>query len=176
MINQLLEDHKLTATKYREWKNTNSILIQDIYQPPDTMSTTEGDNTESEMTPQSSFVGWIVFIGNTIWGQLTFHRWSLQSFSLNCHIFRFCFHRYWYFLYWNRAALCCLLTNKQNKHMLRVPRKGGHHRVFSPSDHVFISFTATLSFSFQHLQSLNVLSIKQWKSWGTVLLEYYYQV
>ncbi|ETE71963.1 Interactor protein for cytohesin exchange factors 1, partial [Ophiophagus hannah] len=56
MINQLLEDHKLTARKYREWKNTNSILIQDIYQPPDTMSTTEGDNTESEMTPQSSFV------------------------------------------------------------------------------------------------------------------------
>uniref|UniRef100_A0A8C5S4P1 PH domain-containing protein n=1 Tax=Laticauda laticaudata TaxID=8630 RepID=A0A8C5S4P1_LATLA len=49
MINQLLEDHKLTARKYREWKNTNSILIQDIYQPPDTMSTTEGDNTESEM-------------------------------------------------------------------------------------------------------------------------------
>ncbi|KAG8123704.1 hypothetical protein E2320_019045, partial [Naja naja] len=57
MINQLLEDHKLTARKYREWKNTNSILIQDIYQPPDTMSTTEGDNTESEMTTQSSFVG-----------------------------------------------------------------------------------------------------------------------
>ncbi|XP_013925239.1 PREDICTED: interactor protein for cytohesin exchange factors 1 [Thamnophis sirtalis] len=56
-INQLLEDHKLTATKYREWKNTNSILIQDFYQPPDTMSTTDGDNTESEITPQSSFIG-----------------------------------------------------------------------------------------------------------------------
>ncbi|XP_070589841.1 interactor protein for cytohesin exchange factors 1 isoform X1 [Erythrolamprus reginae] len=50
MINQLLGDHKLTATKYRKWKNTNSILIQDIYQPPDTESTTEGDHTESEMT------------------------------------------------------------------------------------------------------------------------------
>ncbi|KAL7987664.1 hypothetical protein Chor_006583 [Crotalus horridus] len=57
MINQLLEDHQLTANKYREWKNTNSILIQDIYQPPDSLTTTEGENTESEMTTQSSCIG-----------------------------------------------------------------------------------------------------------------------
>ncbi|XP_037376533.2 interactor protein for cytohesin exchange factors 1 [Talpa occidentalis] len=32
MINQLLDDPKLTARKYREWKVMNSMLIQDIYQ------------------------------------------------------------------------------------------------------------------------------------------------
>ncbi|XP_063164432.1 interactor protein for cytohesin exchange factors 1 isoform X1 [Candoia aspera] len=57
MINQLLEDHELTAKKYREWKNTNSILIQDIYQQPDTVNMTDGDSTESKVTTQSSFIG-----------------------------------------------------------------------------------------------------------------------
>ncbi|XP_015680612.1 interactor protein for cytohesin exchange factors 1, partial [Protobothrops mucrosquamatus] len=57
MINQLLEDHQLTANKYREWRNTNSILIQDIYQPPDSLTTTAGENTESEMTTQPSCIG-----------------------------------------------------------------------------------------------------------------------
>ncbi|KAK2509315.1 hypothetical protein MC885_000749 [Smutsia gigantea] len=32
MINQLLDDPKLTARKYREWKVMNTLLIQDIYQ------------------------------------------------------------------------------------------------------------------------------------------------
>ncbi|XP_059555984.1 interactor protein for cytohesin exchange factors 1 isoform X3 [Myotis daubentonii] len=32
MINQLLDDPKLTARKYREWKVMNTMLIQDIYQ------------------------------------------------------------------------------------------------------------------------------------------------
>ncbi|EPY81669.1 hypothetical protein CB1_000719002 [Camelus ferus] len=32
MINQLLDDPKLTARKYREWKVVNTLLIQDIYQ------------------------------------------------------------------------------------------------------------------------------------------------
>lgn len=32
MINQLLDDPKLTASKYREWKVMNTMLIQDIYQ------------------------------------------------------------------------------------------------------------------------------------------------
>ncbi|CAO2628608.1 Interactor protein for cytohesin exchange factors 1 [Lemmus lemmus] len=31
MINQLLDDPKLTARKYREWKVMNTLLIQDIY-------------------------------------------------------------------------------------------------------------------------------------------------
>ncbi|XP_030052422.1 interactor protein for cytohesin exchange factors 1 [Microcaecilia unicolor] len=34
LINQLLEDHELTAKKYREWKDTNTMLFQDIYQQP----------------------------------------------------------------------------------------------------------------------------------------------
>ncbi|XP_028909450.1 interactor protein for cytohesin exchange factors 1 isoform X1 [Ornithorhynchus anatinus] len=32
MINQLLEDPELTARKYRKWKDTNTMLIQDLYQ------------------------------------------------------------------------------------------------------------------------------------------------
>ncbi|KAK2114549.1 Interactor protein for cytohesin exchange factors 1 [Saguinus oedipus] len=32
MINQLLDDPKLTARKYREWKVMNTLLIQDMYQ------------------------------------------------------------------------------------------------------------------------------------------------
>ncbi|GAB1300485.1 Interactor protein for cytohesin exchange factors 1 [Apodemus speciosus] len=32
IINQLLDDPKLTARKYREWKVMNTLLIQDIYQ------------------------------------------------------------------------------------------------------------------------------------------------
>ncbi|CAH7311625.1 Ipcef1 [Phodopus roborovskii] len=39
MINQLLDDPKLTARKYREWKVMNTLLFQDIYHqqqvPPD---------------------------------------------------------------------------------------------------------------------------------------------
>lgn len=31
MINQLLDDPKLTARKYREWKVMNTLLLQDIY-------------------------------------------------------------------------------------------------------------------------------------------------
>ncbi|EFB21801.1 hypothetical protein PANDA_020748, partial [Ailuropoda melanoleuca] len=32
MINQLLDDPKLTARKYREWKEVNTLLVQDIYE------------------------------------------------------------------------------------------------------------------------------------------------
>nr|XP_014425006.1 interactor protein for cytohesin exchange factors 1 isoform X2 [Pelodiscus sinensis] len=46
MINQLLEDPELTARKYREWKNTNSILVQDVYQQQDALAGSEGSSKE----------------------------------------------------------------------------------------------------------------------------------
>uniref|UniRef100_A0A8D0LAX8 PH domain-containing protein n=2 Tax=Sphenodon punctatus TaxID=8508 RepID=A0A8D0LAX8_SPHPU len=48
MINQLLENPELTARKYREWKNTNTMLVQDIYQQ---QGVPEGDLKEPEMKP-----------------------------------------------------------------------------------------------------------------------------
>uniref|UniRef100_A0A8C3TGK0 PH domain-containing protein n=1 Tax=Chelydra serpentina TaxID=8475 RepID=A0A8C3TGK0_CHESE len=46
MINQLLEDPELTARKYREWKNTNTMLVQEIYQQPDAVAVPEGNNKQ----------------------------------------------------------------------------------------------------------------------------------
>ncbi|XP_072499849.1 interactor protein for cytohesin exchange factors 1 isoform X2 [Notamacropus eugenii] len=51
MINQLLEDPKLTAKKYREWKNTNSLLVQEIYQQQCDKTMAEGPYLESEGQP-----------------------------------------------------------------------------------------------------------------------------
>ncbi|KAL6048947.1 hypothetical protein STEG23_028071, partial [Scotinomys teguina] len=45
MINQLLDDPKLTARKYREWKVMNTLLIQDIYHQ-------QQDPQDPEVTPQ----------------------------------------------------------------------------------------------------------------------------
>ncbi|XP_074043969.1 interactor protein for cytohesin exchange factors 1 isoform X2 [Macrotis lagotis] len=50
-INQLLEDPKLTAKKYREWKRTNSLLVQEIYQQQSTKTATEGPFLEPEEQP-----------------------------------------------------------------------------------------------------------------------------
>lgn len=47
MINQLLEDPELTARKYREWKNTNTMLVHDIYQQQDALDVHEGNNKEA---------------------------------------------------------------------------------------------------------------------------------
>ncbi|XP_037750954.1 interactor protein for cytohesin exchange factors 1 isoform X4 [Chelonia mydas] len=46
MINQLLEDPELTAKKYREWKNTNTMLVQEIYQQHDALAVVEGNSKE----------------------------------------------------------------------------------------------------------------------------------
>ncbi|XP_010203470.1 interactor protein for cytohesin exchange factors 1 isoform X2 [Colius striatus] len=51
-INQLLEDPKLTAMKYREWRNTNIMLIQDIYQQQEAQDVSTENSEEQEMTPQ----------------------------------------------------------------------------------------------------------------------------
>ncbi|KAL8186045.1 UNVERIFIED_CONTAM: cnk3/ipcef1 fusion protein [Gekko kuhli] len=56
MINQLLEDSKLTARKYREWKNTNSMLIQDIYPQQDISNVSEENIKEPEVPLQTSFI------------------------------------------------------------------------------------------------------------------------
>ncbi|XP_074165573.1 interactor protein for cytohesin exchange factors 1 isoform X1 [Sminthopsis crassicaudata] len=48
MINQLLEDPKLTAKKYREWKSTNSLLVQEIYQQQSAKTAAEGPYLEPE--------------------------------------------------------------------------------------------------------------------------------
>jgi hypothetical protein len=56
MINQLLDDPKLTARKYREWKLMNTMLIQDIYHqqqiPPDPEETAQ----ELKNSPSSACV------------------------------------------------------------------------------------------------------------------------
>ncbi|XP_011241382.1 interactor protein for cytohesin exchange factors 1 isoform X1 [Mus musculus] len=59
MINQLLDDPKLTARKYREWKVMNTLLIQDIYQqqapqdpevtPQEVMNPTSSDCVENSL-------------------------------------------------------------------------------------------------------------------------------
>ncbi|NXU58785.1 ICEF1 protein, partial [Turnix velox] len=51
-INQLLEDPKLTAMKYREWRSTNIMLIQDIYQQQEVKDMPTENNEEQELTPQ----------------------------------------------------------------------------------------------------------------------------
>ncbi|NXA53675.1 ICEF1 protein, partial [Nothocercus julius] len=49
-INQLLEDPKLTAMKYREWKNTNIMLVQDIYHQQEAQDVSTENSEEQEMT------------------------------------------------------------------------------------------------------------------------------
>ncbi|XP_077205281.1 interactor protein for cytohesin exchange factors 1 isoform X3 [Paroedura picta] len=56
MINQLLEDRKLTARKYREWKNTNSLLVQDIYPQQDVLDVSEENIEEPEAPQKASFI------------------------------------------------------------------------------------------------------------------------
>uniref|UniRef100_A0A8D0EBT3 PH domain-containing protein n=2 Tax=Salvator merianae TaxID=96440 RepID=A0A8D0EBT3_SALMN len=56
MINQLLEDPQLSARKYREWKNTNSMLVQDIYQQQGVLNTSEENSTEPGTVLQPSFI------------------------------------------------------------------------------------------------------------------------
>ncbi|XP_074846458.1 interactor protein for cytohesin exchange factors 1 isoform X2 [Carettochelys insculpta] len=46
MINQLLDDPELTARKYREWKNTNTMLIQDLYQQQAALAVPKGNSQE----------------------------------------------------------------------------------------------------------------------------------
>ncbi|XP_077005437.1 interactor protein for cytohesin exchange factors 1 isoform X3 [Tamandua tetradactyla] len=54
-INQLLDDPKLTARKYREWKVMNTLLIQDIYQQR-AASAPEGNPQDLEKLPSSAHV------------------------------------------------------------------------------------------------------------------------
>ncbi|XP_036908552.1 interactor protein for cytohesin exchange factors 1 isoform X1 [Sturnira hondurensis] len=57
MINQLLDDPKLTARKYREWKVMNTLLIQDIYQQQqDPASAPEGNPQGLGKPPSSASV------------------------------------------------------------------------------------------------------------------------
>uniref|UniRef100_A0A8D2BIF0 PH domain-containing protein n=1 Tax=Sus scrofa TaxID=9823 RepID=A0A8D2BIF0_PIG len=54
MINQLLDDPKLTATKYREWKVMNTMLIQDIYQQRQVSSSAPETSPQGLERPPSS--------------------------------------------------------------------------------------------------------------------------
>uniref|UniRef100_A0A8D0YWG7 PH domain-containing protein n=1 Tax=Sus scrofa TaxID=9823 RepID=A0A8D0YWG7_PIG len=56
MINQLLDDPKLTATKYREWKVMNTMLIQDIYQQRQVSSSAPNSPQGLERPPSSTCV------------------------------------------------------------------------------------------------------------------------
>ncbi|XP_069345199.1 interactor protein for cytohesin exchange factors 1 [Eulemur rufifrons] len=56
MINQLLDDPKLTARKYREWKVMNTLLIQDIYQQQRAMPAPEDTPQELKKPPSSACV------------------------------------------------------------------------------------------------------------------------
>lgn len=53
MINQLLDDPKLTARKYREWKVMNTLLIQDIYHQQQVPQ--DPEDTPQELKNPSSF-------------------------------------------------------------------------------------------------------------------------
>ncbi|XP_048210283.1 interactor protein for cytohesin exchange factors 1 isoform X3 [Perognathus longimembris pacificus] len=53
MINQLLDDPKLTARKYREWKVMNTLLIQDIYQQQQTPSVSDDTSEELNKLPSA---------------------------------------------------------------------------------------------------------------------------
>ncbi|XP_006882869.1 PREDICTED: interactor protein for cytohesin exchange factors 1 [Elephantulus edwardii] len=54
MINQLLDDPKLTARKYREWKVLNTMLIQDIHQQQRTLPVPEEDSPQDLGTQPSA--------------------------------------------------------------------------------------------------------------------------
>nr|XP_023401842.1 interactor protein for cytohesin exchange factors 1 isoform X5 [Loxodonta africana] len=56
MINQLLDDPKLTARKYREWKVMNTLLIQDIYQQRRAMPAPEDNPQELKKQPSTAYV------------------------------------------------------------------------------------------------------------------------
>ncbi|XP_045400563.1 interactor protein for cytohesin exchange factors 1 isoform X2 [Lemur catta] len=56
MINQLLDDPKLTARKYREWKVMNTLLIQDIYQQQRATPAPEDTPQELKKPPSSACV------------------------------------------------------------------------------------------------------------------------
>ncbi|XP_037675889.1 interactor protein for cytohesin exchange factors 1 isoform X3 [Choloepus didactylus] len=56
MINQLLDDPKLTARKYREWKVTNTLLIQDIYQQRATSAPEANPRDPENQLPSSACV------------------------------------------------------------------------------------------------------------------------
>ncbi|KAJ6664571.1 hypothetical protein lerEdw1_006144 [Lerista edwardsae] len=55
-INLLLEDHELTARKYREWKNINTMLIQEIYPQQNSLNESEGNVPASEVMLQPPFI------------------------------------------------------------------------------------------------------------------------
>lgn len=54
MINQLLDDPKLTARKYREWKLMNTLLIQDMYQQQRAAPALEGELQDLRRLPSGS--------------------------------------------------------------------------------------------------------------------------
>lgn len=64
MINQLLDDPKLTARKYREWKVMNTLLIQDIYQQQRAPTSAHESTPEGLEEPPSS-----ACVENSIWEQ-----------------------------------------------------------------------------------------------------------
>lgn len=64
MINQLLDDPKLTATKYREWKVMNTMLIQDIYQQRQVSSSAPETSPQGLERPPSS-----TCVENSMWEQ-----------------------------------------------------------------------------------------------------------
>lgn len=74
MINQLLDDPKLTARKYREWKVMNTLLIQDIYQQQRLSTSAPEDTTQEHEEPHSS-----ACVESSIWEQ-TLITYSKQLF------------------------------------------------------------------------------------------------
>lgn len=64
MINQLLDDPKLTARKYREWKVMNTLLIQDIYQQQLAPASAHEGTPQGREKPSAS-----AGLENSIWEQ-----------------------------------------------------------------------------------------------------------
>ncbi|KAL0623314.1 Interactor protein for cytohesin exchange factors 1 [Plecturocebus cupreus] len=77
MINQLLDDPKLTARKYREWKVMNTLLIQDIYQQQ--RATPDDSPQELKESPSSPCS---IPVTNNVTERLGFHHIAQAGFKL----------------------------------------------------------------------------------------------
>ncbi|KAM8952975.1 interactor protein for cytohesin exchange factors 1 [Pelodytes ibericus] len=54
LINQILEDGELTSVKYRQWKDSNTMLLLDIYSPPCDQDFSDIRTEDSRITKESN--------------------------------------------------------------------------------------------------------------------------
>ena len=78
--------------KYREWRNTNIMLVQDIYQQQEVQDVSTENSEEQEMTPQPIAESAIWGQGSMVHGKIFPHGTS-HTGTLNCCILRFVFSK-----------------------------------------------------------------------------------